>query len=335
MKYVSVYDGALSRAGVVETWISFVWQEAYADVGKFSVEVWHTEDMARLLVAGNFCGIDESDTLALITGVQAKEKKLVAAGTMASGLLSRRASTRRVYAENAEAAMRDVVSNVEPLECVALGESSGISAQFSAEIRDKSALDYCREISSACDIGFKFVHDKAAKLLRFVCYRPGINPDARFATAFGNLGEIEYSAIESDYKNVAVVVNKYTETSGDVSTEHRQVVYAGATDLTGNARREMIVTTSSRPEDGESESAFLARLKAEGEAALIEKGRIENVTFAIDDARVSLGDIITAILPELHMTLTVRVIGKTLTVQRNQTKREFSVGTPIIRHRRV
>lgn len=331
MKYVSVYDGALSRVGVVETWISFVWQEAYADAGKFSLEVWHTQDMARLLVPGNFCGIDESDTLALITGVQVRKKKLVAVGTMASGLLARRVSTRRVYAENAEAAMRDVVSGIAPLERVALGESAGISAQFSAEIRDMSALDYCREIASACDIGFKLVHDKAANMLRFVCYRPGVNADARFATAFGNLGEIEYSASDADYKNVAAVVNKYTETVNNVSTEYRQVVYAGATGLTGYARREMIVTTSSRPEEGESESAFLARLKAEGEAALIEKNRIENVAFAIDDARVALGDIITAILPELHMALTVRVIGKTLTVQRNQTKREISIGTPIIR----
>lgn len=332
---VSVYDGMLNRAGVIETWISLVWSEAYADDGQFSLEVWHTPEMARLLVQGNYCGIDESDTLALITGVQVRKQKLVAVGKMASGLLARRVSTRRVYRENAEAALRNVVAGMEPLERVELGERADIAEVFQAEARDMHVLDYCREVSAACDIGFKLVHDKTAQMLRFVCYRPSANTNARFATAFGNLGEIEYSASDADYKNVAVVVNKYTTTSGDVSTEHRQVVYAGATELEGDARREMIVTTNSRPEEDENESDFLARLRAEGEAALIEKVRIENVSFAVDDARIALGEIITVLLPELHMSLTVRVIGRTITVQRNKTKREISIGTPIIRHRRT
>ena len=327
---ISIYDAALERIGTLDTWISLVWDEEYGGEGRFQLEVWATSEAVRLLKEDVYCGIQGSLTLAVIKSVVAKDKKLVYSGPMAVGLLKDRASTRRVFEENAENALREIVGGMEAYPPIALGASAGIADMFMPEIRDMDVLEYARKISAETDIGFRLVHDRAAKKLCFECYKPEANPNARYATAYGNLGAIQYSKSTADYKNVAVIVNTYSETKDDVTTENRVVLYAGATHATGTERREMMVTLSKRPEKEETEEDFHARLIAEGQAKLIETAKIENITFEVVDERVQLGDIITALLPEIGAKMQARVIGIMMTSQNNKTTREISVGTPIL-----
>lgn len=328
---VNIYDGELNRIGTLETWISLIWDEEYRDEGRFQLEVWATSEATRLLKEDVFCGVTGSRTLAVIKSVSAHGKKLVFSGTMAVGLLKDRVSTRRVSNENAESALRSVVSGMQAYPPIALGTSAGLTDKFAPEIRDMDVLEYARQICAETDIGFTLRHDRESKKLLFECYKPDPDENARYATAYGNLGDIRYSRSTVEYKNVAVIINTYSETVDEVTKENRQVIYAGNTSASGADRREMVIQMSSQPEENESKTAFAARLKAEGEAALIEAAKIENIQFEVDDDRAQLGDVITVLLPELHTRMTVRVIGVMITSQKNKTTREISVGTPILR----
>lgn len=330
MMTISIYDEALERIGTLETWISLIWDEEYGGEGRFQLEVWATSEAVRKLREDVFCGLKGSKTLAVIKSVVAKDKKLVYSGTMAVGLFKDRTSTRRVFEENAENAMRGIVGEMAEYPPIALGESAWIEDVFLPEIRDMTVLEYLRQISAETDIGFRLSHDKAAKKLLFECYKPEENPNARYATAYGNLGDIQYSKSTADYKNVAVIVNTYSETKDEVTTENRITLYAGATETTGAERREMMVTLSKRPEKDEAQEDFEARLIAEGEAKLIEAVMIENITFEVSDDRAQLGDLITVLLPEIGAKMQTRVIGVMITSQKNKTTREISVGTPIL-----
>lgn len=334
MKFINIYDGQLNRIGTLETWISLIWDEEYGTEGRFQLEVWHTSEAARLLSEDVYCGIKESNTLAVIKSVISKGKKLVFSGTMAVGLLKYRVSQRRVFEENAEDAMRGIVSGMTAYPKISLGNRAGISDVFTPEIRDMDVLEYETQIAAETDIGFTLRHDRENRKLLFECYKPKLNENARYATAYGNLGDVVYSRSAADFRNVAVIVNTYSETKDEETIEHREVLYAGATGTTGAERREMIVKTSARPEEGETEAEFRARLIGEGEAALIENAKIENIQFEVDDDRAKLGDVIKVLLPELNVNITVRVISVMITSQKNKTTREISVGTPIVREKR-
>lgn len=336
ISYINIYDSALNRIGTLDTWISLVWDEDYRDKGRFQIEVWVNDAISMMLKEDVFCGIAQSNTLAMIKSASVKDKKLVCAGYMAVGMLEERVSVRKVMNENAEDAMRAVVSEMTAYAPIVLGNRKGYGEIFNAELRDDSVLAYEQTIAEATDIGYTLRFDKPNRALVFECYKPGVNINARYATAYGNLGEIQYSSSLLDFRNVAIVVNTYSETksNSNETVENRLVFSVGATDKTGVDRKEMIVKTSLAPEEGETTESFHARIKAEGEAALIEQSKIENIAFEVDDERAQLGDVITVLLPELNVNLTVRVIGVRITSQHNKTTREISVGTPITRQRR-
>ena len=336
--YLNVYDAALNRIGTLDTWISLVWDEEYRDKGRFQLEIWASDILSAMLKEDVFCGIAQSETLAVIKSVSVRDQKLVCAGYMAIGALEERVGMRQVMGEKAEDAMRALISEMAAYSPIALGTKKGYSTVFDAELRDTSVMEYLQTISEATDIGYMLRFDNANKKLLFECYQPTANVNARYATAYGNLGDIEFSSSVMDFRNVAVVVNTYSETVGEgdakETVENRQVFRVGATSKTGSDRKEMIVKTGLVPEEGESTADFQARIKAEGEAALIERAKVENIKFKVDDERTQLGDVITVLLPELNFNLTVRVIGVQITSQNNKTTRELSVGTPITRHRR-
>lgn len=334
IQQITVYDGGLTKIGLIETWISLVWDEEYGGEGAYQIEIFDSDRAAALIKEDYFYGIKESRTLATVRSVTVRGGKIVGYGAMAAVMLGDRVTIHRAMNENAEDAMRAAVEEMIPYPLISLGAKKGISDVFTPEIKDMDILKYCETISKETDVGFWLIHDKASKKLLFECYKPDENPNARYAAAYGNLGEIEYSASSTDYKNVAVIINTITETNGEETTEAREMYLAGQTQAQGAARREMIVQTSIRREEEETDEAYRSRIIAAGEAELVERVRSEELTFKVDDERARLGDVITAIIPEIGARLRVRVMRVKVTSQKNKTTREISIGTPVYVKRR-
>lgn len=323
----NIYDINLNRIGVLVTWVSMVWEESYNADGRFQVEVQQTTEAADLLKVDRYVGILESNTLMIIKAVQIENGKIIASGFPAISVLSERVSTKVVSNENAETALRNLISSADPWPRLELGNVAGITDKFNAEKSDATLLEYCQVIAQSVDMGIRFRHDKKEKKLLFECYKPPLNENAKYSTSYGNMGNIKYSVSTANLKNVAVV-------SGSGEGSSRVTVMAGRTDLTGFDRREMYVDArSEQQEEGESDESYRARLVRYGEEKLVGQSKIENFSFYLDDNKLSLGDIITCNMSEIGVKLKVRVTGIRLTSQKNRTKVEASVGTPIILRR--
>lgn len=324
----NIYDMELNRIGVLSTWVSMVWEESYNADGSFQIEVQQTESVTKLLQIDRYAGIKESNTLMIIKAVQISNGKVIASGYPALWVLADRVSTSVVSNTNAETALRNLVSAMDPWPRLGLGESAGLTDVFTAEKSDASLLEYCQVIAQAVDMGVRLRHDKKAKKLLFECYKPAADANLRFSTAYGNMGDMEYSSSTASLKNVAIV-------AGAGEGDARITVEAGETSKTGAERREMYVDArSEQPEEGESDADYKARLVRYGEEKLVGQVKIENFSFTIDDERAKLGDIVTCNSPEIGVKLQVRITGIRRTTQNNGTTVEASVGTPIILRRR-
>ena len=111
---VSVYNLWLERIGVIETWVSLVWQECYNTEGSFQLEVRRRSDLLPLLKPEYYCGLTGHDTLMVLKSVQIKDGAIVVNGFPATHILDDRVSTDVVSNENAEAAMRRLFAAMAP-----------------------------------------------------------------------------------------------------------------------------------------------------------------------------------------------------------------------------
>lgn len=323
----NIYDLNLNRVGTLTTWVSMVWDESYNSDGSFQIEVQQTEAAANLLRPDRYAGISESQTLMLIKAVQISDDTIVASGYPADYIFEDRVSTTVVSNTNAEAALRNLVSSMQPWPGIELGESAGLMDTFAAQKSDASLREYMQIIAQAVDMGFMLRHDKKAKKLFFECYKPGVNANARYSTMYGNMGELGYSVSTASLKNVAIV-------AGAGEGDARVTVTAGDTASAGADRHEMYVDArNEQPEEGESDADYRARLVRYGDEKLVGQVKIENFSFVLDDNKAQLGDIVTCNVPEIGVKLQVRITGVKRTSQNNSTAVEVSVGTPIILRR--
>ena len=329
MKAFNVYDKELNRIGIIETWVSLLWEQGYNTLGTFVIECQQTRDVAKLLQVGNYIGRGDFKTLCLIRSIDVRDKLIVANGHPAVDILKERVSTTVVSNENAEQALHSLVENMTPWECVEVGDLTGLSEKFTRQISDKSIFEYCEEIATEIDAGFILRFDKENKKLLFEVYKPVKNQNLVFATKFGNLAEMTYSETDNQFKNVAVV-------AGAGEGDARITVVVGDLTATGSARRELYVDARNiQLEEEETEEEYKIRLENFGLEKLAEQIKIQNIGAEINSAdfgtRYSLGDVVTCILDDLGVKLETRIISFIYTSQNNQEQTEVEFGTPIIR----
>lgn len=329
MKECNVYDENLNRIGAITTWVSLLWSEGYNTLGDFAIEVQQTEKAAQLLKVGNYIGRSEFKTLCLIRSVEVRDNEIIAYGYPAKGILMERVSTKTISHENAEEALRKLVSEMAEWPCVEVGDSAGIEDLFDRQIGDKSIFGYAEEITTEIDAGFDLRFDRKNKKLLFEIYRPPENNNLKFATKFRNLSNVVYSETDNEYKNVAIV-------AGAGEGDNRITVIVGDTESTGTARREMYIDARSYQKDeDESDSDYLARLENYGLEKLAEQIKIQNIEAEINTEdfgkRFNLGDLVTIILDEVGIKITARIISFTFTSENNENTLNIAFGTPIIR----
>ena len=171
----SIYDINLNRIGVLVTWVSMVWEESYNADGSFQIEVQQTAEAANLLKADRYAGISESNTLMIIKAVQIENGKIIASGYPAISILSERVSTEVVSNQNAETALRNLISSADPWPRLELGDVAGITDKFNAEKSDASLLEYCQVIAQSVDMGISFSHEKNEKKQHIQSYKHPLN----------------------------------------------------------------------------------------------------------------------------------------------------------------
>lgn len=323
---IEIYDTALNRKAILYSWVSMLWQPEYNGLGLFLVEFQESSDLFGYISTMDYVKLDIDDTVMMVTSVQMRDGKVVVSGRSANFILYNRVSDTVISNQNAEAAMRSLVQNMNPWDCLELGDSAGLTDIYTAQTSDARISEYCTNICTATDMGYRII--KSGRKLLFECYKPPLNTGLKFSARLGNIGNEQYAESENDYANVAIV-------AGAGEGAARVTVIAGDTSLTGVARREIYVDArSEQPEEGESDSEYRARLVRYGEKRLAELYRIKNITFAISDDRVKLGDLVPVTSSLTGETYTARITALSIKSQKNTIKRTISVGTPIPLKRR-
>ena len=106
------------------------------------------------------------------------DSNLVVTGFPGTWIFTKRACTAIVKNENAEQAMRRLVSAMQPWPKLELGELVGFDTTYTAQTSGGSIMDYLMTIGAACDLGFRvrLAGKNADKKLLFEVYRPPPTP---------------------------------------------------------------------------------------------------------------------------------------------------------------
>lgn len=326
-------DATLARLGRIEVWVSLYWDEPYNTEGEFTLEVRPTEENLSLLREGRYLKRSDSDVPMRIChrSNENSDANLVAKGFPVTWVFTKRASTVIIKKENAEAAMRRLVSEMEPWPKLELGALVGFDTTYTAQTSGGSVMDYLTTIAAACDLGFRVRLDgkNADKKLLFEVYRPTADPNNRFAPKWGNLTGASWAFGDGDYANVAIV-------QGAGEGEKRATVTVGLTDTTGADRRELYVDARDvQPDEDKGETnqsaAYLQRLMDRGTNKLLEQLRTGSIELTLDAEGLHPGDVAYCTLPELGYKATVRVADVIYQSQSDTTTRTVRLGSPVWR----
>ena len=314
---IDVLDAdTIARVGWVDVWVSLYWDSPYYSEGSFTLEVRHSDENPRIPM--RICA----------RANQNEDANLVVSGYPATWLLTKRVSAVTVKNQNAESAMRSLVSAAKPWPRLALGTEYGFDTTFEKQTSGGTVFDYCKTIGQACDLGFRIVLDGngSKKKLLFECFRPTFDPNRRYSPQWGNLLNSGWSFSDTDYANVALV-------QGAGEGNERATVWVGDVNATGSDQREMYIDARDiKPEEDKNETStsqsYLAKLADRGGEKLLAQLRTGSIEFDVDDDTLQVGDVLSASLPQLGYTAMVRVADIITKSEDSGTTSTIRLGTP-------
>ncbi len=322
----------LVRVGWVDVWVSLYWDSPYYSEGGFTLEVRPTDENLQLLTEGRWLvRRDESPRVPMricSRTNQNMDANLVVSGYPATWLLTKRVSAVSIKSQNAEAAMRNLVSAAKSWPRLALGTEYGFDTTFEKQTSGGTVFDYCKTIGQACDLGFRIVLDGkgSSKRLLFECFRPTFDPNSRYSPKWGNLLNTGWSFADTDYANVALV-------QGAGEGDQRATCWVGDVDSTGADRREIYIDARDiQPDEEKGETtasqSYLDKLADRGGQKLLAQLRTGSIEFDVDDDALAVGDVLRVSLPQLGYAAMVRVADIITESQSSGTTRTIRLGTP-------
>ncbi len=320
---VDFYDEELTLQEEVYSFVSVLAVNTYNTMGSFLLELINSPELSNTAKLWQYCVVnDDTNNVFVVTNVNITDTRIIISGFPATFILGKRVSLDVIKKVNAEQAMLNLVNKMNYWEKLSSNTPKGYSDVFKNQISDMSVLEYEQGIGQAVDMGFRVA--KRDNLLRFECYKPSINENAKYSTSLRNVTNVQYVANEDEYANVAIV-------AGEGEGENRTVVIVTIGDPQGRERRELYVDArSEQPEEDETEEEYRQRLERIGLQALAECPKIESLFFDVStDDTVKLGDIVTVSIDEYNIVMQVRVVEDQILSVNNTITRKIGVGTPL------
>lgn len=325
----NIYDESLTRVGEIRTVLSSTWEEKFADKGICQLVVANSETASKLLLPGRFVGKGDKSTLWQIKTKEKRDGELWINGFTANYTLLDDRIYDGVHMSNVVAEdLRTAVIGKRPPSIVALAADRELTGSVVSEHTYPVLFELAKDLCGSVDYGFRFVHDRTAKKLRFDVYAGEERSNAKFSEAFGNLANLVLQQSDADFKNVAYV-------GGEGEGSERIFVVCGDTTAEGLSRHELFVDARDlRKESDQTQAEYEALLKERGLQKLNEHNQKLSVTFDVNPSdfgsAYNLGDTVCCILPEDGLKLFVRVIAFEETIEDNRTTLSLTIGTPVI-----
>ena len=300
---ICIMDGDFKALGIVESFSSLQWNRKYHGVGSFALttDASHTE----LAKAGAYAWWNGGERTGIIENVAFDDAKITLSGSfLEKELLYRAINVSRRYSGNAEAVMRQIVSDFcidapgRRVPLLRLGPGKGLGGKVDVSRMGSTVLEALEEICLEQELSFFLRYDFKEHAIAFEVFEgldrtQGQDKNAWcvFSSEFDNvLGEKYAVARES---------RNYLYVAGEGEGEGRAVIEI---DLTGGGkRRELFVDARDlrmRDDDGKDVPMedYLGLLRTRGMQKAAEHVTVETVEIKVapkNTMEYALGDICT------------------------------------------
>ena len=308
-----IYNKSLDLIGLIDVFDSLRWRRRYFQPGEFELHLKYTAENMKLLEEDNIIARRDANEAGIIEGISIDKDDFTVRGRFLSSLTERRiVMIETVLNTTAELAMRTIISNMNPIPFLELGEVKNYTEPVDLQVTYKNVCTTLTKIAQVSNIGYGVRFDRKNKNLLFECYR-GIDrsaaqnayPRVIFSEEFENATDSKYSLETENYKTVAVVGGEGEGTSRIIAT---------VGDATGLKRRELFVDAKDIQRGDLTDNEYKALLIQRGNEALAQA--VKNETFEsnvnlqsslVYKSDFNLGDIVTCRNRDWNKVIDVRI----------------------------
>ena len=308
-----IYNSSFDLLGVVDIFDSLRWRRRYFQAGEMELHLRPSPENIKLFADENIISRRDAVEAAIIENISLNDDVLIIKGRFLSSLLERRIVwTKTTLSTTAEIAMRTLVSNMEPIPNLELGELKSYTELVDLQVTYKNVADTLTKIAKVSNTGYIVKFNRTDRKMLFECYQgldrstgQSTNPRAIFAAEFENVTDSRYSLATENLKTVALV-------GGEGEGDDRILVTVGEAE--GMERREMFVDAKSIKKDTLTDLEYQALLTQKGLEALAESTKSETFESIVNTESnlvykkdFDLGDIVTCRKMAWNKSIDVRI----------------------------
>lgn len=348
-----VYTPQLQFLGVVENYISLLWNRKYSSAGDFELHVPVTNGNISYLTRGNvvaYLGAVEAGVIESIQIQQdSKKNELIAKGRFLESYLDRRVihgaklgdysyASYNYSNDFTEKAMRQLVTTfASDIPLLELGEEKGFTDKITFQVTFQNLLKYEGKLADSANLGFRCAPDFDNRKIVFDVYK-GLDHSENqsdrvrvtFSDAYRNLSSSDYTENDQLLKTVCYV-------GGQGEGSERVWVVVGDDTLDGLARREVKLDATDINPEGLTDAAYRTQLQERGKALLentdilvksFESKTIPDGNFKYK-THYDLGDIVTIRKDNWGISVDLRITEVTETYEHGKMEILPTFGNPL------
>lgn len=348
---VRVYNPQLQLMGVVEDFISLLWNRKYNTAGDFELYVPITSDNVRYFVRGNivaYLGAAEAGVIESLEAQQDNKKnQMIIKGRFLESYLDRRLiytgdPTQKVshtvnYSGNTETAMRSLITNAAAIPLLELGEIKGFTDTITFQATFQNLLKYESKLAQSASLGFRCIPDFVNKKIIFDIYKGLDHSESQsdrvrvtFSDSYNNIDSADYTENDQLLRTVCFV-------GGQGEGAEREWVIAGDNALTGLERREVrLDATDVSPDDLTTEQyreklAERGRSLLEDDDILVKSFECQTIPDGnfIYKEHYDIGDIVTIKKESWNISVDLRITAITETYEHGKAEINPTFGNPL------
>lgn len=328
---LTIYDAELQKKEIIYHWLSLLWKSVHNSEGNFVVEFPSSPDMMGRILLGDYITMDEDDSVMMVMSISFDSEEFTVSGRSAEHILALRSSNKVIKPQNAEGAIRGLISEMEPWDMLEMGGAQNTDAETTITVSDGSLLQYFKSIGDNAGISFRIrmgKNENGERRLFLLCREIGTVPVSKYSSFLGNMGGEKYTESDVNYYNVAVV-------AGEGVGDDRVTVIVGETESEGRNRREIYLDARQiQKEEDETDEEYIERLENYGKQKLSDMKMAKLSSFIISDNSLRPGDLVQVIPSYFGIPFVSVVSSVSIKVQSNKIIRTVEIGQPISTGRR-
>ena len=330
-----IFDADFTRQGMIENYVSCVWQEDYYGSGDFLLVCADTPNNVQLLQQWRYVYAKGKRTAMIIRYIrrESADRQIIVQGYTAKRRIAQRIVLGTQQVSGAvEASMYALVNNNIRGLTIKTAPPVNLPGAFATQFTGTNLLDALERLGRESEIGHYVVFDYQNKQHVFTAYK-GIDrtigkPDSFgfFSEEFGNLKNLSLVDDTRMFYNVAHVAG------GGEGVER---VWVEVGDAAGDERFEMFVDARDiQREEGQSEAQYLQLLAARGIERLNAHNRINPFIAEIEPSGFGvifdLGDEVTCQSIRYGVRIDTRILHYAEIRENSKTTLKLTLGEPEI-----